>query len=112
RSVAGQVPPDDLRPPPEHRPDRGPLLPALVVEQAADGLAEELRVIPAGPSAGRTGHICPAGRARPRSHDGLARLARRERPGPFGLIGLIRPRPTAEDGRQIAPGPRVRLGLS
>jgi hypothetical protein len=83
-----------------------------VVEQAADGLAEELRVIPAGPAAGRTGHICPANRARPRAPGELVGLARRCRPGPFGLIGLIRPRPPAEAGRQIAPGPRVRPGLS
>ena len=97
--VRGQVPADDLRPPAEHRPDRGPLLPALVVEQAADGLAEELRVIPAGPAADRTGPICPAGRARRRSHGGRAGLAGREQPGPFGLIsGFIRPRPAA-DGR-------------
>jgi hypothetical protein len=84
-----------------------------VVEQAADGLTEELRVIPAGPAAGRTGLICPAGRARRRSHGGHAGVAGRERPGPFGLIvAFIRPRPATEAGRQIAPGPRVRLGLS
>src|ERR1700722_5924664 len=72
--VRGQVRPDDLRPPAEHRADRGPPLPALIVEQAADGVTQPLRVVAARPPAGRTGHPC-----------------RRTSTGPFGRTGLAPP---------------------
>src|SRR5580692_8912508 len=62
RGVRGQVPADDLGPPAEDRPDRGPLLPALLVEQAADGVAQELRVVPAGPARAHGGRAGGPGR--------------------------------------------------
>src|SRR5690349_3372981 len=95
-SVRGQVRADDLGPPAEHRAHRGPLLPAVRVEQAADRAGQRLRILLAQPpvSAG-------AGRARGGGR-GYA--------GPFWIIVLVRLRPAAEAGRQVAPGPCVRLG--
>jgi hypothetical protein len=89
--MRGQVRADDLRPPPEHRADRGSLLPAVLVEQAADGLAQPLRVIPADPPAGRTGLTCPAGSGGRRPGGERVIVAGRDRPGPFGIIGFTRP---------------------
>src|SRR6185437_7392820 len=94
--VRGQVRADDLGPPAEHRAHRGPLLPAVRVEQPADRAGQRLRILPARPPSSRG-----AGRAGG-SGRGYA--------GPFGIIALVRSWPAAEAGREVSPGPRVRLG--
>jgi hypothetical protein len=71
------------------------LLPATRIEQPVDGVEQRLRIFPARPAAtARTGWGVLGGIT-----------------GPFGIIGFTRPQRPAEARGQLAPGPRVRLGL-
>ena len=110
--VRRQVVTDDFRPAAEHRAHRRPLLPAPRVEQASDRADQRLRVFPAGAPASGPGPAGtrPASRAGARSRPGRVILAGRGHAGPFGINGLAGPRLARQAGRQIAPGPRVRLG--
>jgi hypothetical protein len=92
--VRGQVRADDLGPPAEHRAHRGPLLPAVRVEQAADGAGQRLRVLLAEAAA--------SGRS------GRATVGTGGYPAPFVIVVLVWPQ--AEAGRPEAAGPRVRPG--
>src|SRR5271165_1814848 len=107
--VRRQVMADDVRPAAEHRAHRRPLLPAPRVEQAADGADQRLRVFPAGAPASGAGPIWAAGSGRARSRPGRVIRAGCGYAGSFGIIALAGPWLALEAGRQIAPGPRVRL---